>query len=151
MKDVISRDLIFVHQNFNTQDEIFKFLKNTLIETKRGMDAGGIIKGFYEREKEFSTYIDKGIAIPHCRCDDIKDASVVMITNDKPVTWTQKEEQADIIISLMIPASNENQIHIKILAQVAQLMLDDSFVSLVRNAATSEEIFRAVEKLNCQY
>jgi mannitol/fructose-specific phosphotransferase system IIA component (Ntr-type) len=75
----------------------------------------------------------------------------VMITNDKPVTWTQKEEQADIIISLMIPASNENQIHIKILAQVAQLMLDDSFVSLVRNAATSEEIFRAVEKLNCQY
>lgn len=148
MSTVISKEMIFKNTEFTTQEEVFGFLANRMKETNRSINVEDIIKGFYHREEEFSTYIGNQIAIPHCRNKSVIYASVAIIINKKGIPWTDQEEMPDMIFALMIPEQKEDQIHIKILAQVAQLLMDDDFVEKIRNAKTEEEIYEFVKIVN---
>lgn len=150
MKPVISKEYIYVKQNFTNQKELFAFLANQLVASKRAENEQSIIDSFYAREEEFSTYVDRGIAIPHCRSQSIHDASVAIVINKNKIQWTEEDECPNLFFALMIPESNENQIHIRVLAQVAQLLMEDEFVEAIRNAKNEEEIFSLVSKLNTE-
>lgn len=147
MCDVIDKNLIFLNTSYQNQQQVFDFLADEVIKESRGIDKEKIIEGFYEREKEYSTAINDGIAIPHCRIEEIKKATVIVLRNKEKIIWTESEE-IDIIFALLIPKSNENQMHIKILAQVAQLIMEDDFIKLIKNSENTEDIFSAMNIIN---
>lgn len=147
MCDVIDKELIFLNTSYQNQKEIFNFIADEVIKESRGIDKEKIIEGFYEREKEYSTAINDGIAIPHCRIDEINKATVILLRNKEKIIWTENEE-IDIIFALLIPKSNENQIHIKILAQVAQLIMEDDFIKLIKDSENTDDIFSTMNIIN---
>lgn len=147
MCNVIDKKLIFLNASYKNQKEIFNFIADEVIKESRGIDKEKIIEGFYEREKEYSTAINDGIAIPHCRIDEIRKATVIVLRNKKKIIWTENED-IDIIFALLIPKSNENQMHIKILAQVAQLIMEDEFIKLIKDSENTEVIFSAMNIIN---
>lgn len=145
--EVIEKDFIYLDTKLSSQEEVFAYLSNVLVQAKRGDDVKAIMNGFYQRENEFSTAMDDGIAIPHCRVSAIQDATVIIIRNRNMVKWT-KQEDVDLFFALMIPQSNENQMHIKILAQVAQLIMEDDYIELVRHSDDPGAIYDAMADLN---
>lgn len=145
--EVIDKNFIFLDTEFKFQEELFVFLANRVIESKRGNDLDSIVKGFYDRENEFSTAMDEMIAIPHCRNECISQATVIVIRNKYEIEWTE-HEKVKIIFALLIPGSNENQMHIRILAQVAQLIMEEDFISVVSHANESSQIFEYMKVLN---
>lgn len=147
MLDVINQELIFLDTNFTTQGELFEFIADKSIEYKIGNDKEGIVKGFYDREQEFSTAMNQFVAIPHCRNKFIDSASVIVIRNKNEITWTDGEI-VKYFFSLLVPESNENQMHIRILAAVAQLLLEDEFIELVEKAENPCQIYEAMKDLN---
>ena len=144
---VIDKNLIFLDTEFKSQQEIFGFLATKSIETKRGNDVDLIVQGFYDRELEFSTAMDEMIAIPHCRNKSIIQATVIVIRNKYEIEWTD-HEQVKILFALLVPGSNDNQMHVRILAQVAQLIMEDDFKQLVSSAREPSQIYEYMEVLN---
>lgn len=144
---VIDRDLIFVDTDFKTQRELFEFLAKQVSESKRGENPEKIVEGFYEREAEFSTAMGNDIAIPHCRNEHILQATVIVARNKIQIEWTD-DERAKLIFALLVPGSNENQMHIRILAQVAQLIMEEDFINLVNEAKDGEKIYERLSVLN---
>lgn len=147
MCDVIDKKLIFLNTSYKNQKEIFNFIADEVIKESRGIDKEKIIEGFYEREKEYSTAINDGIAIPHCRINEINKATVIVLRNKEKIIWTENED-IDIIFALLIPKSNENQMHIKILAQVAQLIMEDDFIKLIKDSENTDDIFSTMNIIN---
>jgi fructose PTS system EIIA component len=147
MKNVVAEELIFINTTFNSQKDLFEFIAETAFRLSRTSDIRSVVDGFYHREGEYSTAMNDGIAIPHCRVESILDASVVIIRNSEKVIWTEDEE-CDLFFALLVPESNLNQMHIRILAQVAQLLLEDEFVAQVRSASDPSQIFDLVKELN---
>lgn len=148
MKEVITKELIFMNMQFKEQDEVFRFLAQQLKDTGRSTSVEEVKNGFYTREAEFSTYIDNEIAIPHCRNKSIKDASVAIVINETGIAWTDDGEYPKILFALMIPEANENQMHIRVLAQVAQMIMVESFVESLKKASTVDEIYEMMQSLN---
>jgi len=147
MKNVIVPECIYLDTELKTQEEVFKFLANNLVKLDRGNDAEEIVKGFNQREQEISTSINNGIAIPHCRNAAIIDATVMVVRNRTEVIWTDKEK-VDLMFAPFVPASNKNQMHIRILAQVAQIIMEDQFIHLVRKAEKAEQVYFEMKPLN---
>jgi fructose PTS system EIIA component len=147
MKNVVAEEMIFVNTSFTSQKDLFEFIAETAFCLGRISNVQSVIDGFYHREGEYSTAMNDGIAIPHCRTDSIIDASVVIVRNSEKVVWTEDEE-CDLFFALLVPESNVNQMHIRILAQIAQLLLEDDFVAQVRLANDSSQIFDMVKELN---
>lgn len=147
MKNVICNDFIYLDMEFESQREIFQFLGKQMYSKNRVTQVQEIVEGFYQREKEFSTAMNDGIAIPHCRVSAIQDATVIIVRNKHTIRWTEDEE-VDVFFVLLIPESNENQMHIKILAQVAQLIMEDSFIKVVRESDDKHAIYKEMKSLN---
>lgn len=147
MSLVVAEEMIFINTGFVSQKELFHFIAQTAHDLGRVNDVQEIIQGFYHREEEFSTAMNDGIAIPHCRSEAINDASVMIIRNSKNIVWTE-DEACDLFFALLVPASNVDQMHIRILAQVAQLLLEDDFIEKVREAQSISQIFELVKELN---
>lgn len=147
MKNVISEEYIYLDTEIKTQDELFDFLACKMVEHGRASNIEEMKEGFYKREAEFSTAMNDGIAIPHCRVGAIVDATVIIVRNVKCIMWSD-EESVDVFFALLIPEANENQIHIKILAQVAQLIMEDSYIEIVRTSRERREIYKEMQSLN---
>lgn len=147
MKNVVAEEMIFVNTLFTSQKDLFEFIAQTAFVLGRISNVQSVVDGFYHRESEYSTAMSDGIAIPHCRTESIIDASVMIVRNSEKVVWTEDEE-CDLFFALLVPESNVNQMHIRILAQIAQLLLEDEFVAQVRLAKDSYQIFDMVKELN---
>lgn len=147
MIKVISKSMVFLDTEFGSQNELFKFLATELYNQNRSDSVEEVVKGFYLREEEFSTAVNDGIAIPHCRNHSIKEATVAVIRNKNFVEWSAEDEKCNLFFALMIPEENENQMHIKILAKVAQLIMEDDFIEKIKTYST-EEVFNELKPLN---
>lgn len=145
--NVIDHNFIFIDTDFKTQKELFIFLAKQVFFSNRGNDLEKIVEGFYEREEEFSTAMDNYIAIPHCRNENILQATVIVVRNKTEIKWTDNED-VKLIFALLVPGSNENQMHIRILAQVAQLIMEEDFIELVNKAKDNDQIYRRLSVLN---
>ncbi len=147
MKEVIAKEMIFLHRNFTSQEEVFRFLARQLAAAGRGGQEEALVEGVYAREKEFSTALNDRLAIPHCKSRAVKEATVLVVCNEREISWTDGEP-VDLLFALMIPAEDENRLHIRILAQVAQLMMEESFIEAVRQGQDAQEIYNAMKDLN---
>lgn len=126
---------------------MFRFLAGQLTAAKRGEGEEELVAGFYAREREFSTALNDRLAIPHCKSRAVKDATVLIVQNEREISWTDGEA-VDLMFVLMIPAENGDRIHIRILAQVAQLMMEERFIRMVRQGREAGEIYREMKDLN---
>lgn len=145
---VISKEFILLDTEFKSRDEAFKSVALKLQKAGRITDVNKFIEGVYEREKLFSTYMENSIAIPHCKIKEVKEATVIIIRNTKPLIWGEEEESVRIIILLAIPDENSNNIHLRILANIAQALLDIEFVNVIKSTDSTEVIINELKKIN---
>ena len=144
---VINKEFILLDTAFESRDEAFKGVATKLCNAGRITDINKFVEGIYERENLMSTYMENSIAIPHCKIIEVKEATVVIIRNSKPLIW-EEDETVSIIILLAIPDENQNNIHLRILANIAQALLDKEFVNVIRNTNDSEVIINELKKIS---
>lgn len=145
---VISKEFILLDTQFASRDDTFRDVASKLYNAGRITDINKFIEGIYEREKLFSTYMENNIAIPHCKIKEVKEATVIIIRNSKPLVWGEEEETVSIIILLAIPDENTNNVHLRILASIAQALLDNEFVNVIKNANDAEDIMKELKIIN---
>lgn len=145
---VICKEFILLDTEYASRDEAFKGAASKLYNAGRITDINKFIEGIYEREKLISTYMENSIAIPHCKIKEVKEATVVIIRNTKPLIWEEEEETVSIIIILAIPDENSNNIHLRILANIAQALLNKEFVNVIKNTNNAEAILDELKRIN---
>lgn len=145
---VINKEFILLDTQFASRDDTFRDVASKLYNAGRITDINKFIEGIYEREKLFSTYMENNIAIPHCKIKEVKEATVIIIRNSKPLVWGEEEETVSIIILLAIPDENTNNVHLRILASIAQALLDNEFVNVIKNANDAEDIMKELKIIN---
>lgn len=146
--NVINKEFILLDTIFENRDELFKGVGSKLYDAGRITNINKFVEGIYERENLFSTYMENSIAIPHCKIKEVNEATVIIIRNSKPIIWENDEETVSIIIILAIPDENSSNIHLRILANIAQALLDDKFVSVIKNTQETQDIINELEKIN---
>ena len=145
---VLSKEFILLDTRFASRDDTFRDVASKLYNAGRITHIDKFIEGIYEREKLFSTYMENSIAIPHCKIKEVKEATVLIIRNSKPLVWGDKEESVSIIILLAIPDGITNNVHLRILANIAQALLNNEFVNVIKNTNDTEDIMNELKIIN---
>ena len=103
-------------------------------------NEGIIFEKLYEREKLGTTAFGNGIAIPHARIDNLSEAKIIILKLETAIDFNSSDgEKVDLIISLLAP-NNENEMHIKILSKIAEMLDDKIFREKIRNCSNKLEI-----------
>ena len=99
-----------------------------------------VFEKLYEREKLGTTAFGNGIAIPHARIDNLSEAKIIILVLETAIDFDSSDgEKVDLIISLLAP-NNENEIHIKILSKIAEMLDDKYYREKIRNCSNKLEI-----------
>jgi fructose-specific phosphotransferase system IIA component len=151
IKSLINEDLIELNLVAATQNEVISQLTSLLAKQGRIESESVFFEGALEREAEFSTGFGNGFAIPHCKSDTVKSASIVIGKTTKEIEWNSLDNKpVTFIIMLAIPATEGSTTHLQILAALSGKLMDDEFRDQLMNAAQSDQILELIDEIVTQ-
>ncbi|MDU3083276.1 MAG: PRD domain-containing protein [Staphylococcus epidermidis] len=123
--DILSKIQLSVESNFkmNHSNHILPiFEKSKEILDYHHATLDGYIESAIDREKQSSTYIGKGIALPHGNPEKVLKSHMIIFKPSQPITWKQHEVKLVFFLAMSKKDLNINR---KIIQTIAQLEEDD--------------------------
>ena len=112
------------------------------------LDAGGflqdknsVLQAVLMREQTRSTGIGSGIAIPHGKCNGLKDLVMAMGISPQGVDFQSIDEKPVYIVVLLASPLDRTGPHIQALARISRLMLDEDFKNKIQNSSSTQELY----------
>lgn len=107
------------------------------------LDSEDIYQGLIERERLGSTGIGYGVAIPHCRLPGLAETETrgYLIQLNQGIDFDAIDGQpVELLFVLLVPEST-NQVHLNLLANLADCFSKDQFRHDLQMATSQEELF----------
>ncbi len=118
-------------------------LVTTLAEVGAVTSVDGLVAEVMRREREGSTAVGGGLVIPHARMAEISEVRLAVATLAQPLVMVADDDRAvDIVILLVGPLGDPRQI-LRVLARLARLVRQDSFLDGLRGAETAPHLRKA--------
>ncbi|WP_142957757.1 fructose PTS transporter subunit IIA [Enterococcus durans] len=138
---IIYKENIFLQQQLDSQEEVFMFLAKQTFCLGIAHDEKEVYQKLLEREKEGTTGVMSGFAIPHAKSQAINEPSLIIITLDKGIEWNSLDKQSvDFVFALFIPDSEAGTTHLKLLSLVARSLMRKEITEQLRVAKSKIEI-----------
>jgi mannitol/fructose-specific phosphotransferase system IIA component (Ntr-type) len=142
LKNVIRHDLVKPRLQSEGKNEI-------ILELIDILDSHGLLKDRKEaervvidRERMMSTGLEKGIAIPHGKCESVDQLVVAIGLKPDGVDFDSADGELSKIFLLTLSPAGRSGPHIRFMAEISKLLQDDKLRSKVLAAQTSSEIVR---------
>jgi fructose-specific phosphotransferase system IIA component len=104
-------------------------------------DRDAALEAVLEREKILSTGIGSAIAIPHAKCNAVKELVMAIGIAAEPIEFESIDDEPVTIVILLVSPPDQIGLHIQTLARISKLMLDEEFKKQLENAASSEQLY----------
>jgi len=88
------------------------------------LDKSAALDAVFAREQTRSTGIGSGIAIPHGKCNAVKELVMAIGIAGEPIDFESVDDQPVTIVILLVSAVYQTGPHMHALARISRLMLD---------------------------
>ncbi len=106
-----------------------------------------IEKALIEREKQSSTGMQDGFAIPHCRMDDpIQRTLVSLAVLSEGMDFDAIDGQSTHLVVCLVTPRKQNREHLKVLAGIAQLFASPVFREALLAADSPEAALEVIRR-----
>jgi fructose-specific phosphotransferase system IIA component len=103
-----------------------------------------VLESVMSRENTRSTGIGSGIAIPHGKCNGVKDLVMAIGVSRAGIDFQSIDGKPVYIVVLLVSPTDRTGPHIQALARISRLMLDEDFKNKLQNAATGGELYELI-------
>lgn len=145
---MIKKEMVFVNEEVGSQREAIERLAYAAVQLQLVNDQEKFLKAIYEREKEFSTAVGFGVAIPHGMSDAVNEAFVGFIKPKKTLLWGNEQKEVNLLFMIGVPESKKNIVHLKLISQISKNLMKQEFRENLLACRNDEEAFEYLEKIN---
>ena len=104
-------------------------------------DRDAALEAVLTRERTQSTGTGSGIAIPHGKCNAVKELVMAIGIAHDPIEFGSIDGKPVTIIILLVSPANQTGPHIQALARISRLMLNEEFKTKLENVTSAEEVY----------
>ncbi len=131
----------------NTEkDAVIAELIDVLDDAKLLQNKQVVREAVFTREKTRSTGIGSGIAIPHGKCNAVKELVMALGITREPIEFQSVDRKPVSIIILLVSPLDQTGPHIQALAQISRLMLDESFKNALQETSSAEAAYKLLSE-----
>jgi PTS system mannitol-specific IIA component len=141
-KGILAKEGIVLNVGSESKDKAIERVGNLLIDG--GYVKDNYIEGMKAREKEVTTYMGNGVAIPHGMNEykkEILETGIVIAQYPSGVDFGEGNT-AYIVIGI----AGKGDEHMEVLSKIALTVQYEENVERLRNAKTPEEIIEIIEE-----
>ena len=113
-------------------------------------DVEAFRKQVYAREKESTTGIGEGIAIPHGKCDAVKKPGLAAMVIKNGVDFDSLDGEPVTLLFLIAAPNTKDNVHLDVLSKLSVLMMDENFSDSLRNASSVEDFLSIIDKADAE-
>lgn len=146
IEDLLSPDLMIMDLKATTQEEAIKEMADLEVKQDVVNNEDEFIKSIWAREKESTTGIGDGIAMPHARNKYINRAAVLFAKSPKGIDYNSLDGQpVHLFFMITAPAGADNT-HLQALAKLSSLLINPDVVNALKAATKPEEVIDIFKK-----
>jgi fructose-specific phosphotransferase system IIA component len=124
----------------DTKFDVIKELAFILEDNGKLISKEEFIDAVWKREKEYSTAIGKGVAIPHGKTSAVKEASIVFGRSLKGIDFEAMDKKLSHLFIMIAVPEDSDDLHLRILSQLSRKLMHDDFRNKLMKADTESEV-----------
>lgn len=146
LKEILKPDQVLYTPDLHSKKQVLQHISDLFCEHAPWIKSKNIFHCLLERERIGSTAIGHGIAIPHCRSEEIKEPIACLLILKDSIDFNSVDSSpVNIVFALMVPEDNHQQ-HLNLLAQIATLLNDKDIRAELIATHDSKELFDIINK-----
>lgn len=145
MNNLITREMIALDLDANNKNEVIEKLARMLESQERLNEYDGFIRKVNEREEISPTSLGFSFAIPHGKCDAVKNASIAFARLKEEVQWSD-EEKAKYVFLIGVSDKEAGDQHLKILAQLSRKIMREEFREKIETTNSIDEMLNILNE-----
>jgi fructose-specific phosphotransferase system IIA component len=118
------------------------------------LDANGLfsdrdvaLEAVLTRERIRSTGTGAGIAIPHCKCNAVKELIMAIGIANEPIEFDSVDGKPVKILILLVSPEGQTGPHIQALAGISKVMLNEEFKNKLEQAVSADEVYGLLNEI----
>ena len=144
--DLLSRDAVELNVSAGSKNEIIQKMVDLMDKTGNISDKKEYERLVFEREKEGTTGVGEGIAIPHGKSDCVKRPGLAAAVVPNGVEFDSLDGKPVNLIFLIAAPNTKDNVHLDVLSRLSTLLMDLDFKNKLVQAKTKEEFLRLIDK-----
>ncbi len=98
-----------------------------LFENNRQIARSQVFDSLFAREKLGSTGLGQGVAIPHGRIKNLREAVGAFVKTQSPIPFDAPDGQPVNLIFVLLVPERATDVHLQLLGELAQMFSDKTF------------------------
>jgi fructose-specific phosphotransferase system IIA component len=145
LSDLYDPRLVVIGLQASTKDEVFVAVSRLFLDAGKITALAGFLADLRAREASFTTGVGDGLAIPHAKSTDVKDASYAIANLATPFLWDEDDDEpTTLIVMLAVPADQAGTTHLKLLSQFSTALMEETFRATLIKATTEQDVNTAI-------
>lgn len=145
---VIKKDIIFLNLDAASRENAIRAMVDKMAESGYVVDRKRYLAAIAEREKQGTTGVGFGVAIPHGKSDGVVSPCVAYARLASPVEWASFDgKPVKSVFLIGVPKKNAGDEHLRILIALSKKILQEEFRDALDRAETADEILRVFESV----
>ena len=144
--DLLQENAIRLNALASTKEEVLNQMVNLISQTKNISNKQEFKEAVFRREKEGTTGIGEGIAIPHGKSKAVKKATLAAMVLPKGVEFEALDNKKVNLIFLIAAPENQENTHLEVLSRLSALLMDEKFRENLKRAKTPVEFLKYINE-----
>lgn len=141
-------DVAMVVPNLKGKDKgsVLREMAEWMAARHSSFDATRALEALLERERDGTTAIGDGVAIPHAKMAGTRQVCGLFARSAEGVDFQSLDGNLTHLFFLLIAPENSPGDHLKALARISRLLKDAGFRARLMKGKTAEEIFTIIRE-----
>lgn len=127
-RSLLDHDLVLTSSGAISKEEAIREIVDALYVSGRTDDPDRLEEAVWARESVYSTGLGHGFAVPHCKSDAVRTASMAVLRLKNPVEWHALDgNPVRMVIFLAAPESADSSAHLRTFSRLARNLMDEEF------------------------
>jgi PTS system nitrogen regulatory IIA component len=146
IQDLLSASRVNFSLQSHTKTEVINELIEILNADGKLSDKDKYKEAVLRREKEFSTGIGMGIAIPHAKDSSVKEAALTLGISKGGIDYEALDGTAAHLFFLIAVPADSNDVHLKVLSYISRKLMHQEVRDSLMSAKTYEDVLAAFKE-----
>jgi PTS system nitrogen regulatory IIA component len=140
LKNILTPSLVSMHLEGNTKEEVIRELLTLLSSAGKVSDVDPILAELMDREKEMSTGIQHGVAIPHVKTRAVKDLVACIGLKKEGMDFRSLDGEPSTIFIMTLSPIDRVGPHVQFLAEISKVIKTADARDRMLQAKTPQEV-----------
>jgi PTS system nitrogen regulatory IIA component len=123
---ILTLDNVLLDAESASKKRVFERV-GLLFENSQKLSRSQVFDSLFAREKLGSTGLGQGVAIPHGRIKNLREAVAAFVKTENPIPFDAPDGQPVNLIFVLLVPERATDLHLQLLGELAQMFSDTSF------------------------